>query len=123
MNEPWASGAGAAVAMPATMKGKSSHQHQQAAAARSLRARCWRPIQLNNQVWIGSEQGGQVPGPRSGAASVVVANKMFMFGGYGGSGRLDDFFEFDFDSRMWRRQVAGRWQWPLLVVVFVIIDE
>ncbi|CAN0106356.1 unnamed protein product, partial [Ectocarpus sp. 4 AP-2014] len=25
-----------------------------------------------------------------------------MFGGYGGSGRLDDFWEFDFESRIWK---------------------
>eukprot|EP00611_Tribonema_gayanum_P007104 TRINITY_DN16471_c0_g1_i1.p1 TRINITY_DN16471_c0_g1~~TRINITY_DN16471_c0_g1_i1.p1 ORF type:complete len:513 (-),score=180.22 TRINITY_DN16471_c0_g1_i1:25-1563(-) len=69
---------------------------------RSLRSRCWRPIQLNNQAWTGTDTG-DVPGPRSGAASVVVGSKMYMFGGYGGSGRLDDFFEFDFDTRVWRR--------------------
>lgn len=26
-----------------------------------------------------------------------------MFGGYGGSGRLDDFYEFNFDSKVWKR--------------------
>lgn len=26
----------------------------------------------------------------------VVGNKLFMFGGYGGNGRLDDFYEFSF---------------------------
>ena len=30
----------------------------------------------------------------SGAASVVVGDKLYMFGGYGGNGRLDDFFEY-----------------------------
>lgn len=25
-----------------------------------------------------------------------------LFGGYGGSGRLDDFWEFNFDSNLWR---------------------
>jgi len=34
---------------------------------------------------------------------VVVKNKMYMFGGYGGSGRLDDFFEYNFDTKYWRR--------------------
>lgn len=46
-----------------------------------------------------------VPPPRSGAASVVVQKKLYLFGGYGGSaagtGRLDDFFSFDFISRVW----------------------
>lgn len=53
----------------------------------------WRPIVSQ----------GSPPGPRSGAASVVLGNKMYMFGGYGGSGRLDDFFEFDCDKRSWRQ--------------------
>eukprot|EP00547_Thalassionema_nitzschioides_P000425 CAMPEP_0194203698 /NCGR_PEP_ID=MMETSP0156-20130528/3401_1 /TAXON_ID=33649 /ORGANISM="Thalassionema nitzschioides, Strain L26-B" /LENGTH=561 /DNA_ID=CAMNT_0038929497 /DNA_START=35 /DNA_END=1717 /DNA_ORIENTATION=+ len=43
-----------------------------------------------------------LPPPRSGAASVVVRGKLFMFGGYGGgTGRLDDFYSFSFDSRTW----------------------
>jgi len=43
-----------------------------------------------------------LPPPRSGAASVVVRGKLFMFGGYGGgTGRLDDFYSFSFDSGTW----------------------
>ena len=42
---------------------------------------------------------GILPGPRSGAASVVVGNKLYVFGGYGGSGRLADFFEYDFETK------------------------
>eukprot|EP00980_Cylindrotheca_fusiformis_P017849 scaffold5653_cov147-Cylindrotheca_fusiformis.AAC.11 len=43
-----------------------------------------------------------VPPPRSGAASVVVQGKLYMFGGYGGgTGRLDDFFSFDFRKNVW----------------------
>jgi hypothetical protein len=39
----------------------------------------------------------KLPPPRSGAASVVVGHKLYMFGGYGGgTGRLDDFYSFDF---------------------------
>ena len=34
-----------------------------------------------------------------GAASVVVGNKLYVFGGYGGSGRLADFFEYDFETK------------------------
>lgn len=47
-----------------------------------------------------------VPPPRSGAASVVVQRKLYLFGGYGGTaggtGRLDDFYSFDFEARMWQ---------------------
>ena len=42
------------------------------------------------------------PPPRSGAASVVVKGKLFIFGGYGGgTGRLDDFWSFDFETNVW----------------------
>jgi len=43
-----------------------------------------------------------VPPPRSGAASVVVKGRLYMFGGYGGgTGRLDDFYSFSFDTGTW----------------------
>jgi len=53
--------------------------------------KCWRRVKSH----------GQKPGPRSGAASVVVGDRMYMFGGYGGSGRLDDFYSYDFEARQW----------------------
>ncbi|CAM9089696.1 unnamed protein product [Chrysoparadoxa australica] len=62
------------------------------------RARSWRPVQINQ----GKRNGcPSMPGPRSGAASVVVGKQMYVFGGYGGKGRLDDFYSFDFDSKVW----------------------
>ncbi len=50
-----------------------------------------------------------VPSPRSGAASVVVDNKLYVFGGYGGgTGRLDDFYSFDFLTSTWEQvEVLG----------------
>jgi hypothetical protein len=50
-----------------------------------------------------------VPPPRSGAASVVVQGKLYMFGGYGGgTGRLDDFYSFDFGTSTWKEvQIVG----------------
>lgn len=43
-----------------------------------------------------------IPPPRSGAASVVVKDRLYMFGGYGGgTGRLDDFYQFSFDTNTW----------------------
>jgi len=42
------------------------------------------------------------PPPRSGAASVVVRDRLYMFGGYGGgTGRLDDFYSFEFEKNQW----------------------
>jgi N-acetylneuraminic acid mutarotase len=43
------------------------------------------------------------PGQRSGAASVVFEDSLFIFGGYGGNGRLDDLWEFRFVDRCWRQ--------------------
>jgi len=43
-----------------------------------------------------------IPPPRSGAASVVVKGRLYMFGGYGGgTGRLDDFYSFNFATNTW----------------------
>lgn len=53
----------------------------------------WRQIVGENEI---------KPGPRSGAASVVFEDSLFVFGGYGGNGRLDDLWEFRFSERRWR---------------------
>ncbi|KAL7477390.1 hypothetical protein ACHAW6_003198 [Cyclotella cf. meneghiniana] len=43
-----------------------------------------------------------LPPPRSGAASVIVKSRLYMFGGYGGgTGRLDDFYSFNFATSSW----------------------
>ena len=45
-----------------------------------------------------------LPPPRSGAASVVLKDKLYIFGGFGGgTGRLDDFYSFDFASSTWQQ--------------------
>jgi hypothetical protein len=51
-----------------------------------------------------------LPPPRSGAASVVVKGKLYVFGGYGGgTGRLDDFYSYDFEAGQWEEvQVLSR---------------
>ena len=43
------------------------------------------------------------PPRRSGAASVLVGDVMYIFGGYGGEGRLDDFWMFQFEDSTWTR--------------------
>jgi leucine-zipper-like transcriptional regulator 1 len=51
-----------------------------------------------------TSSNGIVPPPRSGAASVVACGKLFVFGGYGGgTGRLDDFWSFCFETLVWER--------------------
>lgn len=56
------------------------------------------------------ELGSNVrPGERSGASSVVFEDALYVFGGYGGSGRLDDIFKFDFQTRCWNKvEVQGQ---------------
>ena len=44
----------------------------------------------------------RIPPPRSGAASVVLNSKLYLYGGYGGgTGRLDDFWMFDLKEQRW----------------------
>mmetsp|Transcript_16875 Transcript_16875/g.20609 ORF Transcript_16875/g.20609 Transcript_16875/m.20609 type:complete len:648 (-) Transcript_16875:63-2006(-) len=53
-------------------------------------------------TWTLVHAAGSIPPARSGAASVILQNKLFMFGGYGGgTGRLDDFHSFSFDTNTW----------------------
>jgi leucine-zipper-like transcriptional regulator 1 len=71
-----------------------SHQHDQ-------QAYIWSRVHMNPSIAAG---GTVVPPPRSGAASVVVQDKLYVFGGYGGgTGRLDDFYAFDFLSSSWEQ--------------------
>merc|ERR1711991_996377 len=76
-------------------EGRAEAQSQSAASMRHQ----WRQHTHTN---------GIIPGPRSGAASVVVGNKLYVFGGYGGSGRLSDFFQYDFETKTFHEvQTAG----------------
>jgi len=59
--------------------------------------RRWREVELTSSV---------KPGERSGASSVVYKDALYIFGGYGGSGRLDDIFRFDFLSKSWSQVQA-----------------
>lgn len=45
--------------------------------------------------------GFERPERRSGAASVVYRDCLYLFGGYGGHSRLDDLCKFDFVQRRW----------------------
>jgi len=53
----------------------------------------WNRVPMQNQT---------APPPRSGAASVVVKGRLYVFGGYGGgTGRLDDFYSYCFETAQW----------------------
>ena len=57
-----------------------------------------------------TSNGLNVPPPRSGAASVVVKGRLYIFGGYGGgTGRLSDFYSYNFETNTWEEvQVLSR---------------
>ena len=48
-------------------------------------------------------ENGPRPGPRSGAASVVYNDSLYILGGYGGNGRLDDLWQYNFCEGQWHR--------------------
>ena len=48
------------------------------------------------------------PGPRFCHVAAVYKNSMFVFGGYDGSSRLNDFLEFKFWPGKWDRQKEGK---------------
>lgn len=56
---------------------------------------------FGNLRWKPVSAHGIQPAPRSGAASVVHENRLLLYGGYGGVGRLEDLWSFDFDSKSW----------------------
>jgi len=61
--------------------------------------RRWREVELNSPV---------LPSERSGASSVIYQDTLYVFGGYGGGGRLDDICRFDFPAKCWQRvEVQG----------------
>lgn len=56
----------------------------------------------NSLTWQEVITTGENPPARSGAASVIIEGKLYIFGGYGGgTGRLDDFYAFDFERKEW----------------------
>lgn len=48
-------------------------------------------------------ENGSRPGPRSGTASVVYQDCLYILGGYGGNGRLDDLWQYNFLEGQWHR--------------------
>ena len=63
---------------------------------------CFRWAQIPYEFKNNDEGKLYLPPPRSGAASVVLQDKLYVFGGFGGgTGRLDDFYSFDFTTSTW----------------------
>lgn len=82
---------------PALAEGDPADCHRTAGSEQHVvpaTLRRWREVELTT---------GVKPGERSGASSVIYQDALYVFGGYGGSGRLDDIFRFDFPARCWQR--------------------
>jgi len=77
---------------PALTEGEDLDSRVDSGAVTPLRR--WREVELST---------GVKPGERSGASSVTYQDALYVFGGYGGSGRLDDIFRFDFTNRCWSK--------------------
>jgi len=75
---------------PSELEGVDSDMH----SGTQMPLRRWREVEQENTV---------KPGERSGASSVIYQGSLYVFGGYGGSGRLDDIYRFDFASHCWTR--------------------
>lgn len=77
---------------PALAEGEGQDCRSDVGNASSIRR--WREVELSSSI---------KPGERSGASSVIYQDALYVFGGYGGSGRLDDIYRFDFPDRCWSR--------------------
>ncbi len=57
-----------------------------------------------HQKWISLESSNDIPTKRSGHESIVINNKMYLFGGVDDSNNFkNDLYEFDLDSHIWRK--------------------
>uniref|UniRef100_A0A7S2XIU6 BTB domain-containing protein n=1 Tax=Attheya septentrionalis TaxID=420275 RepID=A0A7S2XIU6_9STRA len=91
MQHPDEGGLGAG---PARHQFRVTEHEPQSRIRRDRQALSWSRVNLN--------PCSAMPPQRSGAASVVVKGKLFVFGGYGGgTGRLDDFWSYSFDTATW----------------------
>lgn len=64
---------------------------------------------LDMYTWLEMPCSGALPSPRYFHSSAVFANKMYVFGGYNGSERLADMYEYDFETHVWS-PIEGRYE-------------
>lgn len=55
------------------------------------------------EEWQRIPATGTVPPPRSGAASCIVGDELYLFGGTGDGGTLDDFWKHSFKDAAWEQ--------------------
>ena len=67
----------------------------------SFTDKTWSPI---NSV---SDLDENVPSPRDRHISVVYQNALFVFGGFDGTSRVNDFFKFDFHTMRWKQIIPS----------------
>ncbi|XP_033736506.1 nitrile-specifier protein 5-like [Pecten maximus] len=66
-----------------------------------------------SNIWTLLKPSGVAPSPRSFHAMAVVANRLYVFGGCGEEGRMNDLHSYDIASNTWEQQptnedIAGR---------------
>lgn len=84
---------GAPAVAPAAVVQQAAPPLPRSGAGGGRQCLTWNRVPMANQL---------MPPPRSGAASVVVKGKLYVFGGYGGgTGRLDDFYSYCFETGQW----------------------
>jgi N-acetylneuraminic acid mutarotase len=58
----------------------------------------------NHKKWICLENSGNIPSERSGHESIIINNKMYLFGGVDNYNCfLNDLFEFNLDTHIWKK--------------------
>ena len=65
----------------------------------SFAARRWSPV-------LAAANSGRPPSPRDRHVSVVHGSSFYVFGGFNGTSRTNDFFGFDFTSMTWKEITA-----------------
>lgn len=73
--------------------------------AYSFSEKRWSPV-------LPSATSGNPPSPRDRHVAVAYANNFYVFGGFDGTSRVNDFFSFDFSSMTWREVPVAMGQPP-----------
>lgn len=51
--------------------------------------------------------GGTIPSPRDRHCAIAYSNSFYIFGGFDGTSRVNDFYEFDFTTMMWNEIISS----------------
>ncbi|XP_060071944.1 uncharacterized protein LOC132551817 [Ylistrum balloti] len=62
----------------------------------------------SNNVWTLLKPSGVAPTPRSFHAMTVIGNRLFVFGGCGEEGRLNDLHSYDIEANTWQKEPINK---------------